>query len=215
MTKTTSSATTSHATPVKAKTGKLIVKNKILHIGEEPLVTVLKQSIPASLSTATMASSILLNQESSPASFSTASTSMTALLILSSQLTMTTSSKQSNLSNLARNLDFRNLPVHAKKKPYLIDFCNPINVKSKCLKYLPDASDLPLGQESQLTFLLNNLKIKDIQMAFIKLITIVGGAATTAFLPMPSTKAMLVKDFLCLIYDHKSMMIDTDETSYR
>ncbi len=47
--------------------------------------------------------------------------------------------------------------------------------------------------------LLNNLKVKDIQMAFIKLITIVGGAATTAFLPMPSTKAKLVKDFLCLI----------------
>jgi hypothetical protein len=51
-------------------------------------------------------------------------------------------------------------------------------------------------------------------MAFIKLITIVGGAATTAFLPMPSTKAKLVTDFLCLIYDHKSMMINTDETSY-
>jgi hypothetical protein len=29
------------------------------------------------------------------------------------------------------------------------------------------------------------LKLKDIQMAFIKLITIVGGAATTAFIPMP------------------------------
>jgi hypothetical protein len=66
-----------------------------------------------------------------------------------------------------------------------------------------------------LTFLLNNLKLKDIQMAFIKLITIVDGAATTtAFLPMLSTKAKLVKDFLCLFYDHKSMMIDTDETSY-
>ncbi len=52
-------------------------------------------------------------------------------------------------------------------------------------------------------------------MAFIKLITIGGGAATTAFLPMPLTKAKLVKDFLCLIYNHKSMMIDTDETSYQ
>jgi hypothetical protein len=37
-------------------------------------------------------------------------------------------------------------------------------------------------------FLLNNFKIKDIQMAFIKLITIVGGAATTAFISMPSKK---------------------------
>ncbi len=111
-------------------------------------------------------------------------------------------------------LDFTNLPDHTKKEPYFIDFCNPVDVKSKCLKYLSDARDLPLGQENQLAFLLNNLKLQDIQMAFIKLITIVGGAATTAFLPMPSTKAKLVKDFLCLIYDHKSMMINTGETSY-
>jgi hypothetical protein len=114
-----------------------------------------------------------------------------------------------------RALDFANLPdQHTKKEPYLIDFCNPIDVKSECLKYLSDARDIPLGQESQSTFLLNNLKLEDIQMAFIKLITIVGGAATTAFIPMPPQKAKLVKDFLCLIHDHKSMIIDTDETSY-
>ncbi len=128
---------------------------------------------------------------------------------------MTTSSTQSDSSNLVHALDFANLPDHTKKELSLIDFCDPVDVKSECLKYLSDARDLPLGQESQLTFLLNNLKLKDIQMDFIKLITIVGGAATTAFLPMPSTKAKLVKDFLCLIYDHKSMMINTDETSYR
>jgi hypothetical protein len=131
-----------------------------------------------------------------------------------SQSTTTTSSMQSNSSNLVRALDFAYLLDHTKKEPYLIDFCDPIDVKSKCLKYLSDARDLPLGQESLLKFLLNNLKLKDIQMAFIKLTTIVGGAATTAFLPMPSTKAKLAKDFLRLIYDHKSMMIDTDETSY-
>ncbi len=130
------------------------------------------------------------------------------------QSTITTSSTQSDSSNLVRALDFANLPDHTKKEPCLVDFCNPVDVESKCLKYLSDARDLPLGQESQLTFLLNNLKLKDIQMAFIKLIPIVGGAATTAFLPMPSMKAKLVKDFLCFIYNHKSMMIDTDETSY-
>jgi hypothetical protein len=138
--------------------------------------------------------------------------------ISSSQSTATvfTSSTQFNSSNLVHALDFANLPdQHTKKEPYLIDFCNPVDVKSERLKYLSDARDIPLGQESQLTFLLNNLKLKDIQMAFIKLISIVGGAATTAFIPIPSKKAKLVEDFLCLIYDHKSMMIDTDETSYR
>jgi hypothetical protein len=191
MTKTTSSATTSHVIPVeKATPGKSLIKNKLSRIGEEPR-TPSNQSSPASVLTAT-----------------------TALLILLSQSTMTTSSMQSNSFNLVHALDFANLPDHTKKEPYLIDFCDPIHVKSKCLKYLSDARDLPLSQESQLTFLLNNLKLKDIQMAFIKLITIVGGAATTAFLLMPSTKAKVVKDFLCLIYNHKSMMIDTDETSY-
>jgi hypothetical protein len=148
MTKSSSSATTSHAMPVKANISMLVVKNKILHIGEEPPVTALKQSSPASVLTVTTALLISSNQESSPASVSTASTVMAALSILLSQSTMATSSKQSNSSNLARALDFGNLPVHAKKKPHLIDFCNPIDVKSKCLKYLPDASDLPLGQKA-------------------------------------------------------------------
>jgi hypothetical protein len=192
MTKTTSSATTSHVTPVKKATpGKSLIKNKLSRIGEEPK-TPSNQSSPVSVSTATI-----------------------ALLISLSQSTITTSSTQSDSSNHVPALDFANLPDHTKKEPYLIDFCNPTDVESECLKYLSDARDLPLVQESQLTFLLNNLsKLKDIQMAFIKLITIVGGAATTAFLPMPSMKMKLVKDFLCLIYDRKSMMTNTDETSY-
>jgi hypothetical protein len=96
------------------------------------------------------------------------------------------------------------LDQHTKKEPYLSDFCDPVDVESKCLKYPSDARDIPLGQESQLTFLLNNLKLKDVQTAFIALITIVGGAANTAFIPMPSKK----------VKDPKSMMINTDETSY-
>ncbi len=191
MTKTMPSTTTSHVTPVKKATpGKLFIKNKLSRIGEEPR-TPSNQSSPASVLTATTAPSTSLSQS-----------------------TITTSSTQSDSSNLVRALDFANLPDHTKKEPYLIDFCDPIDVKSECLKYLSDARDLPLGQESQLTFLLNNLKLKDIQMAFIKLISIVGGAATTAFLPMPSTKVKLAKDFLALICNHKFMMIDTDETSY-
>jgi hypothetical protein len=144
MTKRTSSVTIIHATPVKANTGKLVVKNEILHIGEEPPVTALKQSSLASVLTAMTGLLILLilsNQESSPVSISTASTAMLALSILSSQLTTTTSSKQIKSSNFVCTLDFGNLPVHAKKVPYLIDFCNPVDVTSKSFKYPPDASD--------------------------------------------------------------------------
>jgi hypothetical protein len=149
MTKTTLSATTSQVTPVKKATpGKSLIKNKLSRIGEEPR-TPSNQSSPVSVSTATTTQSML-----------------------SSQSTMTTSSTQSNSSNLVRALDFANLPDHTKKEPYLIDFCNPVDVKSKCLKYLSDARDLPLGQESQLTFLLNNLKLKDCPKPLINVLYI-------------------------------------------
>jgi hypothetical protein len=169
MTKMMSNSTTSHETPVKSTPGKLVIKNYHSCIGDEGNQTRLggkpsNQSSPASVSTAMTALSILLSQ-STPTVF--------------------TSSTQFNSSNLVRALDCANLPdQHTKKEPYLIDFCDPVDVKSKCLKYLSDARYIPLGQESQLTFLLNNLKLTDIQMAFIKLITIVGGAATTVFIPM-------------------------------
>jgi hypothetical protein len=95
---------------------------------------------------------------------------------------------QSDSFNLVCALDFANLPVHTKKEPYLIDFCNPVDVKSECRKYLSDARDFPLGQESRLTFLLNNLKLKDIQMAFIKLITMLEVQLLQHFFQCPQRK---------------------------
>jgi hypothetical protein len=42
----------------------------------------------------------------------------------------------------------------------------------------------------------------------------VGGVASSAFTPMSSQKKKLINEFLRLIYDHKSMLIDTVEQSY-
>jgi hypothetical protein len=148
----------------------LVIKNQHSHIGDKQIQALLGGKP---------------SNHSSPASVLTV---MTALSILPSQSTATvfTSSTQFDSPNLVHPLDFSNLlDQHTKKGPYLIDFCDPVDVESECLKYLSDARDIPLGQKSKLTFLLNNLKLKDIQMAFIKLIPIVGGAATTAFIPMP------------------------------
>ena len=43
----------------------------------------------------------------------------------------------------------------------------------------------------------------------------VAGTAPIAFLPLPSKKEDLIQQFLHLIYDTKSMMINTDEECYR
>ncbi len=43
----------------------------------------------------------------------------------------------------------------------------------------------------------------------------VAGTAPMAFLPLPSKKEDLIQQLLHLIYDTKSMMINTDEECYR
>ena len=101
------------------------------------------------------------------------------------------------------------------KEAYLIDFTDPEDVKTECMKYLNDPANLPRGQENQLSFLVMKFKAQDMKLALVKWITIVGGLAPKAFHPIATTKASIGKDFLCLIYDHKSMMIDTDVSSYR
>jgi hypothetical protein len=104
--------------------------------------------------------------------------------------------------------------ISAKKQAFLINFCDRGEVKIECLKYLKHSVDIPIDQESQLTFLLNQFQARDIQASFYKLIGQVGGVASSAFIPMSSKKKM-INEFLCLMYDHKSMLIDTVEQSYR
>jgi hypothetical protein len=102
-----------------------------------------------------------------------------------------------------------------KKQAFLLNFCDRDEVKIECLKYVKHEADLPINQENQLTFLLNQFQVRDIQASFYKLIGEVGGVASSAFTPMSSQKKKLISEFLRLIYDHKSMLIDTDELSYR
>ncbi len=102
----------------------------------------------------------------------------------------------------------------AKKQAFLLKFCDRDEVKIESLKYVKHEANLPINQENQLPFLLNQFQVRDIQASFYKLIGEVGGVASSAFTPMSSQKK-LINEFLCLIYDHKSMLIDTVELSYR
>jgi predicted carbohydrate-binding protein with CBM5 and CBM33 domain len=55
----------------------------------------------------------------------------------------------------------------------------------ECLKNLKHAVDIPIDQEGQLTFLLNQFQVRDIQASFYKLIGEFGGVASSAFIPIP------------------------------
>ena len=101
-----------------------------------------------------------------------------------------------------------------KKQSFRINWCNCDKVKIECLKYLKHSADILIDQESQLTFLLNQFQVRDIQVSFYKLIGQIGGFAKSAFIPM-SLHKKIINEFLLLIYNHKSMLIDTVDQSYR
>jgi hypothetical protein len=146
MTKTSNSLTTMRGTPIKANTGKSDSKFPPSIADVERVGTRLgsKASVPSSPSGVVLTASSNLSSPSM-------STSTTASLMLVTQAISTSSTP-------LRALYFSNPTSVSKKEPYLIDFINPKDVKSKCLKYLTDADDLPHGQENQLPFLVNKFK---------------------------------------------------------
>jgi hypothetical protein len=75
-----------------------------------------------------------------------------------------------------------------KKQAFLLNFCDRDEVKIECLKYVKHKADLPINQENQLTFLLNQFQVRDIQASFYKLIGEVGRVASSTFTPMSSQK---------------------------
>jgi hypothetical protein len=78
-----------------------------------------------------------------------------------------------------------------------------------------NATDLPIDQQSQISFLVRKFNSSAIIVAFSMLIGKVGGAAPMAFFPLPMKKEDLIQQFICLIYDAKLMMINTKEECYQ
>jgi hypothetical protein len=90
-----------------------------------------------------------------------------------------------------------------KKKVEYIDFCDSAQVKTECFKYIKNTADLPIDQQSQISFLVRKFNLSAIIAAFSMLIGKVGRAALMAFFPLPTKKEDLIQQFLCLIYNRK------------
>jgi hypothetical protein len=81
----------------------------------------------------------------------------------------------------------------------------------KCSK----ANKIEQTQESMITFLVSQFKPLDIEVAFTALIGKVSGSAQIAFYPLPSQRAKLVESFLELVFNEKSMLVDTVKKPFR
>jgi hypothetical protein len=96
---------------------------------------------------------------------------------------------------------------------YEVDWFNSTSTKNKCLKHT-SKNNLPVTQEKQITFLLNKYQTSNIKMAFADAIGKVGTAAKKKFYPLPHHKDKLIRNFLELIYDGKSIMINNSKDSF-
>ncbi len=66
-----------------------------------------------------------------------------------------------------------------------------------------------------ITFLENQFKPVEVKVAFTALIGKVGGSALTAFYLLLSQRAILVESFLELVFNEKSMLVDTVKKPFR
>ncbi len=96
---------------------------------------------------------------------------------------------------------------------YDIDWFNSSATQNKCLKYA-HIKNLPDTEEGQLTFLLSKFGTSNIKTAFTDAIGKVGKAAKKVFDTLPLRKDKLIRSFLELIYDGKSIMVDNSKDSF-
>jgi hypothetical protein len=101
-----------------------------------------------------------------------------------------------------------------KLNAYKIDWIDSKVRTMETMKY-SKAEKIDRTQGSMITFLVNQFKPSDIKVAFATLIGRAGNSAQTAFYPLPAQKAKLVESFLELVYDERSMMVDTVKKPFR
>ncbi len=85
---------------------------------------------------------------------------------------------------------------------------------NECIKHT-SIKNHPDNQEGQLMFLLSKFEASDIKTAFADAIGKVGKAARKVFYPLPMCKEKLIRSFLELIYDGKSIMVENLKESFR
>ena len=101
-----------------------------------------------------------------------------------------------------------------KLAAYNVDWFDSSATKTECMKHT-SIKNLPDTQEGQLSFLLSKFEASDIKTAFADAIGKVGKAAREVFYPLPVRKEKLIRSFLELIFDGKSIMVDNSKDSFR
>ena len=163
-------------------------------------------STVSSRSSTKSSSSMSTSSFSVPSKASSNSSTKTKRLVLDSE----------SMSNIKKRLilDGDNSKTDMKLAAYEIDWFNPSTTIIECQKYT-NIKNLPFTQEGQLTFLLSKFETPDIKTAFADTIGKVGTPARVAFYPLPLRRDKVVRNFLELIYDGRSIIVDNSKDAFR
>ncbi len=170
------------------------------------------ESSPSTASTASARSSMDFSSSSSPLLlFVVSQTSwlMSTMLMLKKRLILNNDNK---LKKKTQRVESK--AKEPKLAAYDIDWFDSTSTQNKCLKHT-SSTNLPSTQEEQLTFLLSKYQASDIKTAFADAIGKVSRATRKVFYPLPLRKEKLISNFLELIYNRKSIMVDNSKDSFQ
>jgi hypothetical protein len=199
-------------TPTKNKNGKSLLKVEKKTTLSEVLIPLVFDSAPSTASTASAQLSMDFLSLSSP--------SLLSVVSQASSLTLTTLTlKKRLILNNDNKPKKKTQCVESKAKEpklaaYDIDWFDSTPTQNKCLKHT-SSTNLPSTQEEQLIFLLSKYQASDIKTAFADAIGKVSRAARKVFYPLPLRKEKLISNFLELIYNGKSIIVDNSKDSFR
>ena len=186
-------------------------------IGSSLVVSSPSISTPSTVSSRSSTnSSSSISPSSRSAASKSSSKSSTTGTIKKRQILDGESSMSSTALNIKKRLIFddKNQESQSKMAAYEIDWFDPSATIIECLKHT-NIGNLPVTQEGQLTFLLSKFETIDLKTAFAYMIGKVGPPARSKFYPLPFRKDKVIRGFLELIYDGRSIIVDDSKDAFR
>lgn len=104
--------------------------------------------------------------------------------------------------------------LRTKSELYNIDWCNSKQVIIEGRKYKSHKTAV-INQEESINLIINDSTTAKIKSAFMLLIGQNGVTSAEVFLPLPTQRAKLIENFLILVYNMKSIMVDNKKHEYR
>ena len=119
-----------------------------------------------------------------------------------------TSSSKAKTSSSKAKTSHGPTKTEPKRELFEIDWTNSELLRDESKKYDPSKKT----QEDIITVILNESSLQNVKTAFALLVG--KNQATTAFMPLPLQRNKVMENFLVLIYNLKSMIVDDTEHEY-